>query len=174
MKGKPKPAKKAGPSETARDAGCSKSQAHKLLGRGLSKEEIITRTAERKARAEARAGVGNNHVNGAPTNGFPVTPWPTFAQSEARKEHLLAELRDLQLMRERGELIPASYVRIWAGRFLVEAKDILLAGPSELQDVLAAECDPLRINTILRGWVERAFDRFHKCDGIWRTPPEAA
>ena len=101
-----KPAKKAGPSEVARDAKCSKSQAHKLLGRGLSKAEIIERTEERRQREAERAARNGGYVNGHDPTELPTVPIPPFAESEAKKEHHLASIRELQAAKLRGTVLP--------------------------------------------------------------------
>ena len=105
MKAK-KPAKKAGPSEVAREAKCSKSQAHKLLKRGLSKPEIVARAEERRKREAERAARGNGYVNGHDPTELPTVPVPPFAESEARKEFHLASIRELQASKLRGTVLP--------------------------------------------------------------------
>jgi hypothetical protein len=70
-------------------------------------------------------------------------------------------------MLRRGELMPVSYVRTWASRYLTDGRYTLLAGPSELQDTLAAETDPLKVNAILRAWLERVMGKFHRCERLW-------
>ena len=159
------------PTEVAREAQCSRPLASRLLARGFAKEQIVERVRSRKAREAARAVSDNSSP---PANGFPVTPWPTFSQSEARKEHYLAELRNVQLMKERGALIPVSYVRLWGTRFLVEARDVLLRGPNELADTLAVESDPLKCEVIVRKWVERIMARFDQCERLWDGPEDNA
>jgi hypothetical protein len=89
-----------------------------------------------------------------------------------RKAKAMAERSELDNMVRRGELIPVSYVRTWASRFLTDGRDTLLAGPSELQDALAAESDPLKVNAIMRSWLERAMAKFHKLDGLWGADAE--
>lgn len=131
-----KPAKKAGPSEVARAAGCAKSQAHKLLQRGLSKAEIIAHTEERKAREEARATRLNGHANGHDPLECPTVPVPPFSVSEARKEHFLSEIREMQAAKLRGQVLPLEPWRsaiFAATHFLgIRLRDL----PDELRDEL--------------------------------------
>ena len=75
-------------------------------------------------------------------------------------------------MRRRGELMPVSYVRQWASRFLIEGRDELLKGPSELQDALAAEDDPRKVNAILRAWLDRAIAKFEQLKTLWEGNAE--
>jgi hypothetical protein len=171
-KPRPKSKKEAGPAEVARAAGCSKQLASRLLKRGFAEAQIVERVAERKAREAARAATTNSHRAPALVNGLPsvVIPFPSFAESEAKKEHFLAELRGLQVMRERGELVRTCDVRLFCARLLVEARDILEAGPSELADTLAAEADPARCEAIVRAWTDRAVEKFHRLT-LWSERP---
>ena len=77
--------------------------------------------------------------------------------AKLRRALALAERGELDNMLRRGELVPVSYIRTWGTRFLVDARDTLMTGPSELQDTLAAEADPLKCAAIMPcAWVERA------------------
>jgi hypothetical protein len=169
---RPKANAKASPTEVAQAAGCSRQLAHRLLARGMSREQIIERIAEDRRRNAELLGFPTTPVettNGHTANGKLLT----FAVAQAQKENWLCELRRLEVMRQRGELIPTSYVRLFITRLLVESKDILLAGPGELADLLAAEHDPRVCEAILRGWVERALERLYQCRRLWESPPEA-
>ena len=70
-------------------------------------------------------------------------------------------------MLRRGELIPVAHLRQWGTRFLIDARDTLMTGPSELQDMLAAESDPVKCAAILRAWLERVMAKFHQLDRLW-------
>ena len=137
MKAK-KPAKKAGPTAVSKAAGCSKSQAHKLLKRGLSKPEIVERTEERRKREAERAARNGGYVNGHDPTELPTVPIPPFAESEAKKEHHLASIRELQAAKLRGTVLPMEPWRsvIFAStRFLTNRLRDL---PAELADELGA------------------------------------
>ena len=84
-----------------------------------------------------------------------------------RRARALAERSELDNMLRRGELVPVAYIRTWGTRFLVDACDTLMTGPSELQDTLAAEADPLKCAAIMRAWVERVMAKFHQLDRLW-------
>jgi hypothetical protein len=70
-------------------------------------------------------------------------------------------------MLRRGELMPIRYARLWGLRFLIDGRDELLKGPSELADALAAEADPLKVAAILRAWLERAMGKFEQLRMLW-------
>jgi hypothetical protein len=89
-----------------------------------------------------------------------------------RRLKALAEAVEIENEALRKELIPTEYVRRWASRFLVGARDHLLRGPSELQDALAAESDPLKCAAILRAWVERVLVKFYESE-MWGTDCES-
>jgi hypothetical protein len=84
-----------------------------------------------------------------------------------RRARALAERGELENALRRGELMPVSYFRTWGSRFLTDARDTLLAGPSELQDALALEQDPLKVAAILRAWLERVMGKFHQLERLW-------
>jgi hypothetical protein len=88
--------------------------------------------------------------------------------AKLRRAQALAEHQELENMLRRGELMPVSYVRLWATRFLIDGRDELLKAPSELADGLAAESSPLKTAEILRGWVERAMAKFEQLDQLWK------
>ena len=159
----------------AKKAGCSRQLVARLLARGLSEAQIVARIEENRNREAARKAWRNSGAtaNGGapPVSDLPLMPWPTFSISEARKEFLLAELREVQLMKERGQLIPLTYVKTWVSTFLTEGRSILMQGPSELQDVLAQEGDPVRVSAILRRWVEATMEKFYRTGKLWGEEP---
>jgi hypothetical protein len=89
-------------------------------------------------------------------------------EAKLRRAKALAERQELENMLRRGELMPVSYVRAWASRFLIDGRDELLKGPSELADSLAAETDPLKVASILRAWLERAIGKFEQLEQLWQ------
>jgi hypothetical protein len=113
---------------------------------------------------------------------LPVTPLPvtnghaaangalSYSAAQAQKESWLAALRQLEYQQKAGALIPVEYVRIWGVRFLVEGRDILQNGPSQLADTLAAESDPRVVEQTLRAWVDRCLERFFQVETLWGEP----
>jgi hypothetical protein len=92
--------------------------------------------------------------------------------AKLRRARALAERSELENALRRGELMPVSYIRTWGSRFLTDARDTLLTGPSELADVLAAETDPLKTAAILRNWLERVMAKLHQLDQLWGVEGE--
>ena len=155
--------------EVANIAGVSLTLVNRKLAQGRSPRQIIAE-AEAQAQAAAQKRVVNVEVNGH-TNGHaanaPNGAW-SYAAAQAAKEGALCELRQLELMERRRELIPVSYVRQWGSRFLIEGRDILLNGLGELQDRLAVESDPGgRVEQILRFWRDCAMERFFSLETLW-------
>jgi hypothetical protein len=159
--------------EIARLCDMSISRVYAELAQGRSAFEVIATAQRRQQKAAREASVlpldvdvvaplvnGGTHVNGV----------PSYSESLAKKESMLADLRHVELMQKRGELMPVSYARLWGVRFLVAAKDELLRGPGELQDVLAAESDPLKCAAIVRSWTERCLNRFCELEKLWGPP----
>jgi hypothetical protein len=93
--------------------------------------------------------------------------------AKLRRAKALAERQELENMLRRDELVPVAYMRTWGSRFLTDARDTLLTGPSELADTLAVESDPLKTAAILRAWVERVMGKFHQLDRLWGVGDEA-
>jgi hypothetical protein len=91
----------------------------------------------------------------------------TFSGAQTAKENWLAELRKIEVMKARRELVRVSYMRLWGTRFLVAAREELEKGAGELQDALAAESSPVEWAKILRGWVERVVAKFYECERLW-------
>ena len=152
--------------EIARMAGVSMSLVYRKLQEGRTPAEIVTAAQQRREQFVLR-DLPTTQVNGHAANGV-----LSFAAAQAAKENWLAELRKLEVMRERGELIPTAYVRIWGTRFLMAAKDEMQKAPGELQDVLAAESDPVKCRALLEKWVERVLTKFYELERLWGPPIE--
>ena len=129
----------------------------------MTRSEIIARLAEQKARKAEVLEFPSTTVNGHAADGGLVT----FARAQTAKENWLAALRKLEYQTKCGELIPVSYVRQAGVTFLTEARDVLLRGPSELADALAAEVDPVKCESLLHRWVERVMERFYQTEKLW-------
>lgn len=164
-----------GVSALAREINLSAAAVSKKMKAGMTAEQI----RQEAARKKGLPPVGNSHGPGRP---LLPKEYDLVVQGRERMDKLdemkfrkakaMAERSELDNMVRRGELIPVSYVRTWASRFLTDGRDTLLAGPSELQDALAAESDPLKVNAIMRSWLERAMTKFHKLDGLWGADAE--
>lgn len=84
-----------------------------------------------------------------------------------RRAKALAEHQEIDNMMKRGELLPVSYVRQWASRFLTDGRDEILKMPGELADPLAAETDPQKVAAALRAWAERVMAKFQQLEQLW-------
>ncbi len=163
-----KPAKtKLTAAQIATLAGVSVQLVARKRAMGKSDRAIIAEAEQQAQQAALKhptvivTNLVNGHANGHAAGAL------SFSQAQCSKENALAELRQLELMERRRELIPVSYVKTWASRFLVEGRDILLNGLGELQDRLASESDPVKIGEILRFWVDQAMARFLQTESLW-------
>jgi hypothetical protein len=155
--------------DIANIASVSLTLVNRKLSQGKSARQIIYE-AELMAQTAAQKHPGVNvevaEMTG-PLNGHASNGQWSFSQAQTAKEGALAELRQLELSERRRELLPVNYLRTWASRFLVEGRDILINGPGEMQDVLAAESDPVKLEQILRAWVDRVMERFFSLETLW-------
>jgi hypothetical protein len=158
--------------EIARLCEMSLARVYAELAQGRSTFEIIATAQRRKQQAATRATVLPADVDVIAPSANGSGP-PPYSISLARKEHLQADLKQVDLEQRRGNLVPVAYVRLMASRLLVGAKDILLAGPSELADRLAAESNPYEVEAMVQRWVERALAKFVELDA-WDPPPPPA
>jgi hypothetical protein len=127
--------------------------------------ELQAQQAARKQPTVVVTDLVNGHANGHAAGAL------SFSQAQCSKENALAELRQLELMEKRRELVPVSYIRAWGMRFLTEGRDLLLNGLGELQDRLAAENDPAKISEMLRFWLDRVMERFLQTESLWGGGP---
>ena len=165
-KGKPS-ADPARPSaaQIARLAGISISRVNALRQQGRTDGEIVAAAQQRREQMVLR------DFPTVPVNGHAADGAVSYAASLAEKEKWTAELRKIEVMRQRRELMPVVYFRYWATKFLAEAKDLWLRGPSELRDQLASETDPICCEALVRGFVEQVVGRLYQCERLW-NPPE--
>ena len=124
--------------------------------------ELLAQQAARKSPVNVEVAEMTGPVNGHAANG----QW-SYSQAQTVKEGALAELRRLELSERRRELAPVSYIRAWGMRFVVEGRDVLINGPGELADRVASESDPVKVEQILRAWVDRVMERFLQIETLW-------
>jgi hypothetical protein len=165
---KPKRKPDAGPAKVsaaiiARLAKVSITRVNQLRAEGRTDSEIITGCVQRR---EELLNLPATPVNGHAANGT-----VSYAVSLAEKERWAAELRRIEVMEKRRELVPVAYVRHWGTNFLVAAKDEMLKAPSELRDRLAHEADPHAVERILDSWVTRVIDKLYRLETLWSPPP---
>ena len=154
---------------------------------GLSNSTVSAKLKSGQTADEIRAGAARNQGRVPTKRRVPSKPTPSeydmSIESRARFEALedaklrraraLAERQELENMLRRGELMPVAYARQWGVRFLIDGRDELLKGPSELADSLAAESDPLKVAAMLRAWLDRAIAKFEQLEQLWKGGLEA-
>lgn len=163
--------------QLAQLAGLSVSRVYVLLNEGRSPFQILLSAQRRREKEQAAArevaidvdGIAQL-VTGKANGSVPANGLPTYAESLRTKEFHLSQLRQIEVLKAQGELILASDVRLFASGLLIEARRILDAGPSELADQLAAEASPIRVEALLRVWLERSLERFCALE-IWSRRP---
>jgi len=170
----PKKVVNTGVSALAREVGVTPTTISKKLRAGQTPEQI----RQEAARKEGRAPTGGRPSIGRPSQAeYDLVlargeRLNNLDEAKLRRARALAERSELENMLKRDELIPVAYVRQWASRFLTDGRDMLLTGPSELADTLAAESDPLRCAAILRAWLERVMGKFHQLEKLWGAGEE--
>ena len=80
---------------------------------------------------------------------LPAAAIPDLNESRARLEYLKAELADLQLRQQRGQLVDAEEVRASAFQEARRARDRLMAIPARLASQLASCSDPRQCHLLL-------------------------
>ena len=160
-----------GVSALAREVGLSATAVSQKLKQGQTPEQIRQAAARKQGLPPAERG-GGRRPTGQKKEEYELVVearqrMELFDDAKLRRARALAERGELDNMLRRGELVPVAYVRQWGTRFLTDARDTLMTGPSELADTLAAETDPLKVNAILRTWLERVMGKFHQLDKLW-------
>jgi hypothetical protein len=155
----------------ARECDMAQSTVSGLMRRGMTADQIRAKAAQmqgrpvpkRKAKAKAEEPSeydlviqGRERVD-------------ALEEAKLRRAKALAEHQELENMLRRGELLPVSYVRRWATRFLIDGRDEMLRMGSELGDTLAAESDPVKCRAIIRTGMERALAKFEQLNTIWQV-----
>jgi hypothetical protein len=168
------------PSKLAKLAGCSRALASRLLGRGMSPEEIIARCQLRREVEAAKA------AEAIPSITVPV-PGPimingesaadSFVYHQIRKEKALADLRQIQVWEKRRELLPRTYIRDWSLKHMFQAREVLDRMP-DLCDQLAEESDSKKIRVMLKDVRDQVIERLAQLPKGWpppeQEPPKAA
>jgi hypothetical protein len=134
----------------AKLAHCSRALASRLLRRGFSPAEIVERCERRRAVEAAKDGqftVGANGTYGktkVPGVTVPVPSEPitsshaaSFAYHQARKEAALADYREIQVLKARGELLPIMPLKAITFEIIRFQHRNLRLWPSELACELA-------------------------------------
>ena len=163
-----------GVSALARETSQSPSSVSQKLKEGQTADKIRADAARKQGRATAtKKAPGRPRV---PSEYDMViasrTRYDEMEQAKLRRQKALAERQEIENMLRRGELMPVSYARKWGLRYLIDGRDEMLKGPSELADELAAESDPVRVKAILLAWVERIMAKFEQLEMLWKGEVE--
>lgn len=177
MKSPPKKVVNVGVNALAREVGLTSPTVSKKLRDGQTPDQIRRAAAQRQGRIESGQKVRGPKSKPPTASEYDLvikgrTRLDAIDDAKLRRARALAERGELENALRRGELIPVAYVRQWGSRFLVDARDTLLTGPSELQDILASESDPTRCAAILRAWLERVMGKFHQLERLWGAGEE--
>jgi phage terminase Nu1 subunit (DNA packaging protein) len=87
---------------------------------------------------------------------------PTYNESRARREAAEAELAELRLAEERGELVRRIHVEAEAQRMGAAIKQALLNIPDRMAATLAVESDQAKVHKTLRAELWAVVDLLHK------------
>ena len=153
MRGQPKKGLvQLGVNALAREVGLPKQTVSELMRRGRGPDEIRLYASMREGRSAQKAYAAVTSLRNVPKSTTAGDEYECVLRGRERLEAIddaklrrakaLAEHQEQENARKRGQLVPISYIHKWGTRFLVDARDELLRGPSDLQDALAAESDP--------------------------------
>ncbi len=82
-----------------------------------------------------------------------------YYTSRARRESAEADLAELKLAEQRGELVRADEVRASLSRVVAGLREALLQLPARLVPVLSAEPEPARMHEVLHAEIVRALSQ---------------
>jgi hypothetical protein len=160
----------------ARETGLPKSTISERMRKGQTADQIRIYAAMRDGRSPQRTFRPGALRCEAAKSAQSQTEYEVILRSrnrldaigdaQLRRARALADKQELENQQRRSELVPTVYLREWSRRFLAYSRDALFK-VSELPEVLAAECDPVKCNQILRAWVERTFVHFYQLDELW-------
>ncbi len=80
--------------------------------------------------------------------------------SRARREKAEAELAELKLAEQMGQLVRAAEVRASLARSMAGLREALLQMPARVVPLLVADPSPAAMDALLRGEITRALDTF--------------
>lgn len=123
--------------------GCSEG----LVRRGVRQGRLVPGPDGRLDPALAKTGWRKGNADGARTG---TQTGPGYGASLARKEHFLAELRQLELRHKTGELVEARAVQKTAFDSWRRARDVILGLPPQLAPELAVMTDAFQVEQRLQ------------------------
>lgn len=133
-------------------------------GKLASKVERVEHQQAEKERGRASKPLlgSATHHNGIPPESV-SSPTPrartqdeNYYQAQARKERVLADLRELEYQEKMGQLAPVDLINSWFSGCIVRARDILLNIGPELRDRMAQETNPVVCEEMVTFEIRRA------------------
>ncbi len=138
--------------ELAAQLGKSEATISRNVADGMPTHSVDAARAWRAANKRARIAP-SPPVEGAVAAGPAVLPEPeqeqTYWHSRARREKAEADLAELRLAEQMGELVKAAEVRSAYAKRMAALRESLLQLPARLSPVLAAESDMARCHVTL-------------------------
>ncbi|MEO7864101.1 MAG: hypothetical protein ABIU05_27440 [Nitrospirales bacterium] len=95
----------------------------------------------------------------------------TLAAAQLRKESALADLREMEVRKKRGELIERVTVEQDAFRVGRTMRDALLGLPDRLSGVLASENDQRKVHALLTKEIRQCLEALHDTYSKQMEPP---
>lgn len=147
--------------QDARRAGIKPTVLVTSTGKLASKvERLEADQAQAKSKSKPLLGSATHH-NGTPPKSESPTPRArtqdeNYYQAQARKERILADLRELEYQERIGQLAPVDLLNSWFSGCIVRARDILLSIGPELRDRVAQEVDPVICEELITFEIRRA------------------
>jgi hypothetical protein len=89
----------------------------------------------------------------------------TFTEAQRRKEVALADLRELELATNRGELANVAEVNAFVSGMIVRCRDLFCRIAPEMRDRLSKETDPIRIGELIEAEITRALTQLSQFKG---------
>jgi len=149
-------AKQAAERKKLRDAG---QKAHG--DRGASQVGVKKRRGQHRGKQGGKTGrpIGSTVANGAKSRA--PHRKENFNDANLRKEVALANLRELEEAKVRGELIPAMYVVNWMASATMRCRDIFM-GLRDLADRIRQEADPIAAQMMVDQEVQRGLEELER------------
>lgn len=163
--------------DDAKRAGIKPTVLVTSTGKLASKAEIME--SQQAIQAERKPLLGsathaNGHASSSSSSSSQSSPSPrsrvqdeNYYQAQARKERILADLRELEYQEKVGQLAPVDLLNSWFSGCIVRARDILLNIGPELRDRLAQETDPVRCEEMVTFEIRRGLSEM----SVYGTAP---
>ena len=142
-----------GVSKLAREADLSQGYTSRLLKQDRSPQQIIEHQRQRKGtRAKQQHIVATNGQSDC---------LETYASAQTRKEIAMANLRELEVLERRGELVPIAQVSVWLGGCVNKARDVWV-GLRDLADRIRQEPDVVSAQQLIDAEIRRGLEELEK------------